>query len=1167
MRFLSLDLERYGPFTHRSLAFREGARLHLIYGPNEAGKSTALAAVTDLLFGFEHRTAFDFLHAASELRAGACILARGGERLTFRRRKGRRDTLLDANDRPIAADALAPFLGAITRAVFVRAFGLSTDTLRAGAREMLTADGDVGATLFAAASGLHGPSRLRRALEAEAEGIFAQRASKDRRFYQALDRFEAARKAMRERELRAGDWKQLNESIASLQSRLAELESERARKGAERARLERAKRLAPLIRLLDQNLADIDKLGPVPCAPAGFADRLRAALAVKQRAEDDAKARAAELHELCGERDRLTVDERILAQADEIEELTNAGAYTMGAYRKAKEDLPGVERDADALRRQLDSLAGRLGLADRQSVRERLPTDARLALVRGLVEEGRDITRRMEGVSADVARYHAEKARLHRQRAEHGGERSDPETLRDQLHALQPILLRIEQRAELEAAIAAEETALAEAARRLDPPVASLDALASSPLPSEETIARFRKEHDSCERALDHARDKVEAADRSCREIALSLERLAATRPVPTHELIGEERARRDAEWERLRPIIFGAAATPELRSAAVGAFERHKGEADRLADAASADAERVAKHAVETQRLNAEQARHDAAVAALAQTEKRWRVQSDAWRAAWAAAGVSPKSPPEMSRWIAALNGLLSRREALRARQPRLAQLNEEAAFILPPLSRLANAACVTDAGDLPPARLAARIEERIKRLSSQWEQWRGVEAKIDAAGDQLTRLEAEISDATRRQEAWAGKWAAALPTIGLDASLTVEQADVALHAWKEAPPLLLHLAEEERRVAGMRRDNAGFERKAGELLAAAAPDLLGESADIAMKALQQRAAAARTIAARRDDCLARLDQAQARAKTADAALAEASAELAALAGEVAAPPDTDLRSLLKLLDDREAFEAAARGRREELLRVADGLDEAAIRAEIAGFDADLLAHKLSSLSEEDGRLDATGKQCFAELDRRTRQRSEWEQGVGAEIAAQQRRNAEAELSLATRQWAILKLGSLLLGTAIERHREAAQNPLMHRAGTLFSSITAGAFSGVATRYDDEDDHPVLVGRRRDGSLLDVDKMSEGTRDQLYLALRLAYVEAYAARAEPSPFIADDIFVTFDDERASHGLTALADIGASVQCILFTHHRRIVEIARGRLGKDVDVIELSRPD
>ncbi len=52
MRLLSLSLERYGAFTDRVLEFRPDARLHVVLGANEAGKSTALSAVTDLLFGF-----------------------------------------------------------------------------------------------------------------------------------------------------------------------------------------------------------------------------------------------------------------------------------------------------------------------------------------------------------------------------------------------------------------------------------------------------------------------------------------------------------------------------------------------------------------------------------------------------------------------------------------------------------------------------------------------------------------------------------------------------------------------------------------------------------------------------------------------------------------------------------------------------------------------------------------------------------------------------------------------------------------------------------------------------------------------------------------------------------------------------------------------------------
>ncbi|MDF2601353.1 MAG: family ATPase, partial [Methylobacterium brachiatum] len=61
----------------------------------------------------------------------------------------------------------------------------------------------------------------------------------------------------------------------------------------------------------------------------------------------------------------------------------------------------------------------------------------------------------------------------------------------------------------------------------------------------------------------------------------------------------------------------------------------------------------------------------------------------------------------------------------------------------------------------------------------------------------------------------------------------------------------------------------------------------------------------------------------------------------------------------------------------------------------------------------------------------------------------------------------------------------------------------------------------------------------------------------------EPAPFIGDDLFSTFDEARTGYGLDALAEIGASVQPILFTHHRHVTEIARDRLGSAVDVLEL----
>lgn len=82
-------------------------------------------------------------------------------------------------------------------------------------------------------------------------------------------------------------------------------------------------------------------------------------------------------------------------------------------------------------------------------------------------------------------------------------------------------------------------------------------------------------------------------------------------------------------------------------------------------------------------------------------------------------------------------------------------------------------------------------------------------------------------------------------------------------------------------------------------------------------------------------------------------------------------------------------------------------------------------------------------------------------------------------------------------------------------------------------------------------GEQVPVDLMSNGTRDQLFLAFRIAGVEQYCERAEPLPFIADDILVHFDDDRSAAALELLAELGLKTQVLLFTHHSSVRSIAQ----------------
>eukprot|EP01037_Dinobryon_pediforme_P022001 gene22001-23023_t len=194
---------RYGMFSDKTLLFRPDARVHVVYGGNEAGKTTALSAITDLLYGFPKSTDYDFLHEMKALRLGARIESREGKRLEFVRTKGNKNTLRMPDDTVLAEEVLEPFTGAVDRRIFLNAFGLSTDSLRAGARAMLDQEGEIGAALLGAASGMGDLQKLQRRLEDEAKDIFDKRKGSRSRFSQTRERFDAANAEMKKFQITA----------------------------------------------------------------------------------------------------------------------------------------------------------------------------------------------------------------------------------------------------------------------------------------------------------------------------------------------------------------------------------------------------------------------------------------------------------------------------------------------------------------------------------------------------------------------------------------------------------------------------------------------------------------------------------------------------------------------------------------------------------------------------------------------------------------------------------------------------------------------------------------------------------------------------------------------------------------------------------------------------
>jgi len=265
-------------------------------------------------------------------------------------------------------------------------------------------------------------------------------------------------------------------------------------------------------------------------------------------------------------------------------------------------------------------------------------------------------------------------------------------------------------------------------------------------------------------------------------------------------------------------------------------------------------------------------------------------------------------------------------------------------------------------------------------------------------------------------------------------------------------------------------------------------------------------------------------------------------------------------LGSALNRLEEREALEKERSHLTNDLNDIADGLDETTLRAEQSGIDIDLMPGELDRLGLRQSQLlveigDASAVQYQAQRDRDTLMK-----GRDASGAARERTEAAAELLSIAKRWVTRAVAARLATRAIERHRAAAQDPLIARAGALFSVATANAFSGLGADYDDED-RPVLVARRADGNVVKIDGLTEGTRDQFFLALRLALLERRVS--EPLPFVGDDLLASFDEKRTARTVALLSEFSRDRQVILFTHHLHVADIAAAAADPAIDIITM----
>ena len=158
-----------------------------------------------------------------------------------------------------------------------------------------------------------------------------------------------------------------------------------------------------------------------------------------------------------------------------------------------------------------------------------------------------------------------------------------------------------------------------------------------------------------------------------------------------------------------------------------------------------------------------------------------------------------------------------------------------------------------------------------------------------------------------------------------------------------------------------------------------------------------------------------------------------------------------------------------------------------------------------------------------------------------GTEHAELEQRREEllAELNRSVTEYSVYAMASGLIRRTREIYERERQPKVLQQASHYLSVITGGRYVRVLAPFGEQR----LIVERQDGLQLDTARLSRGTAEQLYLAMRFALVESHAGGHEALPLVLDDILVNFDEERAARCLDCLAQISRNRQVLMFTCH------------------------
>ncbi len=1169
MKIERFELRRFGHFSDEIVDLA-GAGLQVVYGPNEAGKSTIFDAIRYTLYGMPVGRStdpkYDFVHRMSALRTAMRIRLDDGECIEFARSRGAtpvRDYVSDDPDQALAA-RLDRALQGIPLDRWRREYSLTEAQIRAQTHEWIRGQRDgrsTGEAMFQVAAGMTQATRVLEQIRAEMWALLKD-TGQSGLLASSLAAWDAAAKRV---------------STARIEvSRYDELVSRRDRLRVEQraARLQIAER-EERARLLDacaaahgllQRIAALSTSDEREVIAAGSwtrdlheaftAARSTRAESIRQIAQLDVQIEALRTRAAA-----LRLDESVHAVADVCRDLNTR----LSQFRDAQKVLPAAREAVAKCERERAAVLVHVGWADRpvEEVVAELPSEVDRDSIKREASRRLELERAVVAATAELAATREIVEELAgaagaADSSESGDDRSITDDVLDALQANRAAAAAVNVEAIAQALSSCESRRadLEVRARRLPGGSVDLQGVQEMKLPTQAARVRLEQEFEDRRQRIETVRATQSMAETKIESRSAELAELTAGAVVPDPATLASLRHERDAQWSPLRSIILGQTPAGPDAAESVHGFEQHMVAADSYADQLADDAARVGKASVIRAEITADEQRRDDAQRELEDLARDLEVIEAEWNALWQPSGLPVGNVAEMAELSETIERLRVDAADLAASEQALAaqmlavrgHVSQYAALLgvaVPDASRNEDLLAALSQLDEQAARVIVESEQRRRRLTEQ----RG---KLAERRNDLRRRTAALDAARQACAEHDQAWRSATSTAGCAEQIPPDAVVQRVERFAELATLIdteraarAHEAQLLATIEQFTSDVAAAASAAGR----SAAHLLDLPADVTLRRLQELVDQDSRARVEADGLQERITLAQTERAELSGAQAGAEASLDALVADAGCTSVEELDAVDEQWHQSERRAAEARELSsqvvaetrftvDELRDTIDGRSPAEVRLE-----REELAQQLADIQQAQQGADEQVEQLvqdIAVLEHRSDQSD----------ALNDLHVARAQIEQQVPGYRQRALQYHMLKQLIDQRTQQDVGPIIRLASDYFSRMTCGAFDRVELDIDESGQHVVEVERRDGSGRVSEGELSEGTLQQLYLALRLArLVTAASTSGQSIPIVLDDVLPSFDNERAAATMQLLAEIGQQMQIIFLTHHKHVVDM------------------